>query len=422
MSVQTIKKNGFFARRKARKALRDAYATVRHTLVADDDILSDEERNDLLILKEKIESVRKAPETPSIEEIEKILQIVDNTTERSSFRMWIQNTIDILAVAACVAFGIRALFIQPFQIPTSSMQPTLFGIHYIDGPESEQYRGPITKALTPYGASRVKLIARADNTEVSGITPYSRSILSALPQLVFNPAESYVSATRLLLGNDIVTIPGSDAMNNIFRYLDMPPVAGNRFHANQTIADGWLSSGDHLFVDRISIHFKKLVRGDVFVFNTEGLRTSDGRPVAGYYYIKRLVGLPGDTLKIEDNVLMVKPKGADAFSPIYELSDKFRKVYSGQGGYQGHIAYGFLAGGLEFVVPENHYFAMGDNSANSLDSRYWGPLPSRNVIGRASFIFWPVSRRFGSADRCDPLPVPTEYIPNSTQPSAMRLQ
>jgi signal peptidase I len=48
-----------------------------------------------------------------------------------------------------------------------------------------------------------------------------------------------------------------------------------------------------------------------------------------------------------------------------------------------------------FVVPPHSYFAMGDNSYNSYDSRYWGPVPEENVVGRGLFVYWPFGRHWG---------------------------
>ncbi len=50
---------------------------------------------------------------------------------------------------------------------------------------------------------------------------------------------------------------------------------------------------------------------------------------------------------------------------------------------------------------------MGDNSRNSLDSRYWGTVPRKNIVGKALFIFWPISRRWGLTDRAEPIQRPT---------------
>ena len=63
--------------------------------------------------------------------------------------------------------------------------------------------------------------------------------------------------------------------------------------------------------------------------------------------------------------------------------------------YYGHALLGRLAPGAEFAVGDNRYFVMGDNTMNSLDSRYWGDFSAASVIGKSFFIYWPISERFG---------------------------
>ena len=157
--------------------------------------------------------------------------------------------------------------------------------------------------------------------------------------------------------------------------------------------------------------------------------TPIGSRIPGYYYIKRVAGLPGDTLRIRDNVLYIKPKGEKEFRRADEFSDSFRKICSGKGGYQGHSPLGLLAGkdgnkneSVDYTVPENSYFALGDNTNNSMYSRFWGPVPHRNLIGRPLNVFWPVSRRWGLADSPEPLDCPTVFPQDSRQPTAMRRQ
>lgn len=435
----------FWRKRANRKLYRDVVASVRHTLIEDDDILTDEQKTRL---DGFIRAADEAKSNPDLEQSAEALNAVSRDyasfSGRSTFRAWMASVLDVLAVAFGVAFGVRALFLQPFQIPTSSMQPTLFGIHYIDREASAPYRSPVVKFFTPLGASEAKLVSPRDNAFIeSKPVPFSRSLISQIPSLL-HPGRFYLTASNIRFGGRDFTVPGSDPSENIFRYLPEDPtvtpesLAESRptprlYAEGETVFDGWVSSGDHLFVDRVSIHFKPLKRGEVFVFNTEGLymQESDGRggvcnvPLPGYYYIKRLAGLPGDTLRIRNDHLYIRPKGETEFRPAEDFNPAFAKLYSSQGGYQGHQAMGFLKDG-EFTLPDGFCFALGDNTANSLDSRYWGPLPVKNIIGRALFVFWPISRRLGPVDRRDPLPVPTE-LPDerksrSTQPTAMRLQ
>ena len=165
------------------------------------------------------------------------------------------------------------------------------------------------------------------------------------------------------------------------------------------------------------------------VFATEGIVGPNGeRPAdSGDYYVKRLVGMPLDTLKIVNDVLLIKEHGADKFVPVWELAPVMKKLYSGQGGYQGHSnripgQSNFLRyDNEEFTVPENCYFMLGDNTRFSADSRVWGPVPHRNLIGRPAVVFWPFSRRWGCVDKCEALDVPTGMPGIRTFPS-MNLQ
>ena len=149
------------------------------------------------------------------------------------------------------------------------------------------------------------------------------------------------------------------------------------------------------------------------VFTTEDLFDADGTPLAassGHYYIKRLAALPGDTIKLENNTLYIRPHGEKEFKHAKEFSPRFEKIYSGKGGYQGHrsdMGLEQLISGAEYTVPAGHYFMLGDNSKFSKDSRFFGSVPRRNLVGRAFITFWPFSRRWGIIDNKEPLDVPT---------------
>ena len=149
------------------------------------------------------------------------------------------------------------------------------------------------------------------------------------------------------------------------------------------------------------------------VFTTENLFDSDGSPLeasSGHYYIKRLAALPGDTIRFDAGQLYVRPAGKKQFFRIQEIAPRFEKVYSGKGGYQGHLGdmgMDWVSSGMEYTVPENTYFMLGDNSRFSKDSRFFGPVPRRNLVGRAFITFWPFSRRWGIIDNKEPLNVPT---------------
>ena len=129
--------------------------------------------------------------------------------------------------------------------------------------------------------------------------------------------------------------------------------------------------GDRIFVDKISYRFKPPQRGDIIVFKYPLDRKKD--------FVKRLVGLPGDKIKIDSGKLVINGKEMDdpPFSEHYYYNRD-----DWQYGKEGQVV----------VVPEKNYFAMGDNSAQSSDSRYWGFVPEKNLVGKAFFIWWPLNR------------------------------
>ena len=127
-------------------------------------------------------------------------------------------------------------------------------------------------------------------------------------------------------------------------------------------------------------------RGDVAVF-----RYPEDPKVA---FIKRIMGLPGDHLEYRNNQLYINgeavpqqvlsPGNDDSMSMAgYEL----RLEELGKAGHRVWVRNSGTNMAWEYEVPEGHYFTMGDNRDNSRDSRYWGPLPEENLVGKA-FLIW----------------------------------
>jgi len=94
-------------------------------------------------------------------------------------------------------------------------------------------------------------------------------------------------------------------------------------------------------------------------------------------FIKRLIGLGGETVEIKDGDIYVN----GALVEDSRIKDVF---------YYNRGTYGKEGNKIE--VPEGHYFVLGDNSGSSSDGRFWGFVPEENVIGRAELIYWPFSR------------------------------
>ncbi len=135
--------------------------------------------------------------------------------------------------------------------------------------------------------------------------------------------------------------------------------------------------GDHILTNKMAYDFKlpftevsltkpgEPKRGDVMVF----IYPKD----ESINYVKRVIGLPGETLKIENNRLYINDEEVDE---NYLPSAARNLIYQHQ---------------FEITIPENMYFVMGDNRENSLDSRYWGFVPRKNVKGKAIEVLWNIS-------------------------------
>ena len=131
-----------------------------------------------------------------------------------------------------------------------------------------------------------------------------------------------------------------------------------------------LIEGDRILVNKFIYHFQPLKRGDIIVFRYP---EEPKRP-----FIKRLAALGGDTVEIRDGKVWVNgqpPDRAGMFST---------NRYYNQGSFGQE--------GQSVQVPAGEFYVLGDNSLSSHDSRFWGFVPRRLVIGRAMCIFWPVTR------------------------------
>ncbi len=125
-----------------------------------------------------------------------------------------------------------------------------------------------------------------------------------------------------------------------------------------------LEIGDRLFVNKFIYRFTDPERGDVIVFKSVEGGEED--------LIKRVVAVPGDTVEVRDGMLYVNGQPQAGSYVNREFPDR---------SYYGPT-----------TVPEGHVFVMGDNRANSRDSRFFGPVPYENIEGEAFLLFWPPDR------------------------------
>ena len=361
--------------KQARNLLEGASKTLHQHI----DLLSETQKN---LLVGSLATLQAGIDTGNRTEIEgassKLESLFMEVIPFKAHRDWAEN-IEAIVVAVALAVGFQAYFLKPFKIPTGSMQPTLFGM--TGHPTNDPLPNPITRTSDFVRLGRFHLDLKA---------PVREEILGLSERTVLN----------FFTFTDVVTTAGHHSLfaprDVVFRDFGVRP--GRIYEAGQTIAHGYVQAGDQVFVDRLSYQFTNPVRGDVFVFKTTGIPRIEMNldPAMGsQFYIKRLGGMPGDTLRIDPPKLFV--------NGTIPQRTSFLRVMSCKTGYRGYSnssdagpPFPYLGSPVEtFTVPARGFFALGDNSYNSSDSRYWGIVPEHNVIGRGFFVYWPFSSRWG---------------------------
>ncbi len=291
-----------------------------------------------------------------------------------SHAVWREN-VEVLLVAIILAAGIRAYFLQPFKIPSGSMQPTLFGI--VGKPSSAPTPNPIRRVFdfVTLGRSYLNVVAKSDETVL---------------HMEERPYLNFFTFTRITCTRNTYWVFAPIA--TIYSYFGVRE--GRSYSVGEPIVRGSVTSGDQLFVDKFSYNFVPPKRGQVFVFKTNNIPKIQANLPVGVdseHYIKRLAGVPEDKLRIDSPLLVINGRVA--------TESGFLRVMSCKNGYRGYsnmALFSYLSIPEDtFRVPSETYFALGDNSYNSSDSRDWGIVPQKNVVGRASFILWPFSARWG---------------------------
>ncbi len=126
----------------------------------------------------------------------------------------------------------------------------------------------------------------------------------------------------------------------------------------------------YILTNIISLKFSRLKQGDVVVFKAPNDPEKD--------YIKRVIGVPGNTVMIKDGKVYTNGRLLDQRAYL----ESSVKTYGGS----------FLKEGESVTVPADSYFVMGDNRTGSSDSREWGFVPLKSVIGESFFAYWPLDK------------------------------
>ncbi|AKC83883.1 signal peptidase [Verrucomicrobia bacterium IMCC26134] len=402
------------------------------------DVLSDSDKNAIqttaggvrTLLKDKADTAKLKL---GVESLEAVLR---RTGGQHYPKSTLVENVEFFLVAAIVILGLRAFYIQPFKIPTNSMWPSYNGMTGQVYAQKADEPGPAGRLVNfiAQGASARRLDA-PETGEVllplgvadgRGVVSYSQ--VPGRSWLVF---PDKLREYGVFVGNRIVTfkVPLDFDMDWVFRDTYFPgdkrsfgEIAseklargelvegtvntahgperirllrtGRMVRAGERMLSFDILTGDQLFVDRASYHFVRPKTGDGFVFRTGNipdLKTDQ-------YYIKRLIGVPGDRIEVRE------PKILRNGEPITDVA-AIRRNGDREGNYAGYFngrpdtryPKAMLFAGQEITVPPDGYLAMGDNSGNSLDGRYWGFVPSADIVGRPLMIYYPFTKRWGPA-------------------------
>ena len=359
----------FFERRRYAKLVRHLLRESRHARNMKGDVADLELLRQLGVAETNLGAAWATRDREQIEQAgEEISTCILKVSPPRPFPR-IRENVEILAVALAVAMGCRTYFIQPFKIPTGSMQPTLYGI---------------------------TVQAQA-----------SRTFMDMVPLNIIQLAlfgEKYIEVkaslsgqvdTRYSVDEESMIFYVGGVAHKIRRGLTLYFSPGDYLAKGQVMASGRLKIGDHIFVDKIRYNFTRPKRGQIIVFSTDAIQYPRIRPNS--FYIKRLAALPGEEVSIDPPYLVINGQRIEEPFPFHRLlTDK-------EDGYIGYTlphkqpdAQVFIGSSSDRkVLDSGRYLPLGDNSAFSLDGRYFGPIERESLVGPAFMVYWPFTKRWG---------------------------
>ena len=287
----------------------------------------------------------------------------------------LRENIEVFVVVIAVALAFRTYGLQPYQIPTGSMQPTLYGITAKVDYEPDW----VDKA--PFRWGKFLLTGRRymeHRAKAGGIMP---------PRQVWTNLDTFrviqIGTHRYKIHQDLIfeelPIP---MLNFPGKIREGFPEPGTAVRKGEVIAAGLRKQGDHIIVNRFILNFRKPRRGDITVFATNGLPLVRSNSA----YIKRLTGLPGETLRICNGRLYADGEVVD------EPETFVRQFENERYSKYANVAI-FDSCRAELTLGDNEYLMMGDNTFHSLDGRFFGGVPGENILGIGFFVPWPFSNR-----------------------------
>jgi signal peptidase I len=358
----------FLKRRQLKEEVKVACKEALHARNMREDICSPELLENLATATERLRTLwrEKADEAALRSALDELVHVSHQVYPPHPRPKWHENT-EVLVVALGVAMAIRAYFFQPFKIPTGSMQPTLNGI-------IEEAHQPDWTDKVPFSLAKWLVFG-------SDYKPNQGELKTAGDHVIVNKfIYNFVPPKR---GNVIVFdtagISVDERKSDVYAFID----ANGREIAKLSVVE---ENGE--LVDAAEARPLKEIAQMLANRYRVGVNYV---PVQSYgisltYYIKRLVGEPGDEISIDNGYLVAN--GEKITEPF-----PFERQVKEYGGYEYAAK---IHGPAESIqLADDEFLPFGDNSGNSRDGRYFGGVKCDKLLGPAVVVYWPISEHWG---------------------------
>jgi signal peptidase I len=399
----------FLLPRKTRAVLSESeliYSSLQRNRLYEQDALAPHDLEAVEALEQRYPPLLKAKDVDALAALNKeVLKLGHRLFPPSPWDGWREN-VEVFVVAAIMALAIRTFFLQPFKIPTGSMEPTLFGIEPVPTQTPPPNFLVQSWDFLIHGQTFSRVVTQQGG-KIIGLTPGQMTIWFEYTDVHLATDNGGEETKRIWIReSDVETKLG------IYPYgsTDHDGKVHNEIYPPGGVLANYVTqTGDQVLVDKVTYNFRPPRRGEVIIFKTTGIDIpNEGSPEeeGSQDFIKRCIALAGDTVEVRPPQLFVNGQLA-AGSPI------FAKQFARADGYPGYTLVNsdsfagttkdtsrpfdpYDSGNAQsYYVQPDDYWAMGDNSPHSLDSRYWNGVPKQNLIGRGYFVFWPFTSRWG---------------------------